>query len=330
MPVYDDVNNQYVSMSDPSDALAGQCGSSWHSRKRTHQFSNKEIIWDLAGNGCEWIKENLGSGHQVLTAGISDNIYISQIANSDGGDADTYPLVSFDYRLVNGVITPSGGPFDETRKVLKDLFGPSRDYIDLNALPPYESFTLDSTQPKDDTDRDSGSYYGNLGFAQFEGVAASNRYTICRGGDFGQANFVPPVDSQGGGTSSTPKKGVVAGIFSVRMLAADDDTAAHTFRCVYRPLERSPVLDNDRDPDSEDPEVPTTPKEAPTVTAMAGPGEVTLSWTVLSDGGSPITKAQYQYKIDGGGFNDDDWEDILNSGVGGDNESSLQGDLSEV
>ena len=135
LPVYDDTNNQYVSMSDPSDTLDGQCKISWHSRKRTHQLSNKEIIWDLAGNGCEWIKENLGSGHQVLTAGINDNIYISQIANLDGDDADTYPLVSFDYKLTSGVITESGGPFDETRKILKDLFGPSGDYIALNTPP---------------------------------------------------------------------------------------------------------------------------------------------------------------------------------------------------
>ena len=133
------------------------------------------------------------------------------------------------------------GPFDETRKVLKNLFGPSRDYTDLDSHPEnYETFSINSTQPGDDNDRDSGSYYGNFGLAQFENITVGNHYTICRGGDFKSAAFTPS------GVNS-PTNGVVAGVFSVRMIANPNEN--HAFRCVYRPLKRSPALDTDRDPD---------------------------------------------------------------------------------
>lgn len=34
-------------------------GSSWHVNRRTHTLSNGEVVWDLAGNLMEWIKEDL-------------------------------------------------------------------------------------------------------------------------------------------------------------------------------------------------------------------------------------------------------------------------------
>ena len=312
LPIYDETIPGY----DFSKSLSGECDSFGYSRRRTHHLSNREVIWDLAGNLCEWVKEELGNNHK---ASITENIYISQVMN--GGDADAYPLVTFDYD--SGVADAVGGPFDETRKVLKDLFGPSRDYTDLNSHPEnYETFSINSTQPGDDNDRDSGSYYGNLGLAQFENITVGNRYAICRGGDFKSATFTPSG-------AASPTNGVVAGVFSVRMVANPNET--HAFRCVYRPLKRSPALDTDRDstdrdPDSEDPtEDPTEDPEdgrpeAPTVTASAEETEVTLSWTVPSNGGSPITKAQYQYQIDDGSFNG--WQDISDSEVGEDNENS--------
>ena len=310
-----------ISGYDFSNTLSGECDrsdssdSSWHSRKRTHHLSNKEVVWDLAGNLCEWVKEELGNNHN---ASITENIYISQMG---GGDADAYPLVTFNY--ASGVAVPVGGPFDETRKVLKNLFGPSRDYTDLDSHPEnYETFSINSTQPGDDNDRDSGSYYGNFGLAQFENITVGNHYTICRGGDFKSAAFTPDG-------VNIPTNGVVAGVFSVRMIANPNEN--HAFRCVYRPLKRSPALDTDRDPTDRDPDYgpPEDPTEdleedgrpeAPTVTASAEETEVTLSWTVPSNGGSPITQAQYQYQIDDGSFNG--WQIIPDSEVGEDNENS--------
>ena len=268
LPVYDDTTGQYVPMTIDSSRNSGQCDGPWHSRKRTHQLSNDEIIWDLAGNLCEWVKEDLSDSHQVEQE-ITDNFYISQIMSSDG-DVNTYPLVSFDYDFVNNVITNMGGPFDETKRTLKNLFGPLGNYTHLNTQPDYTSLTLNFSQYGDDSDRDSGSYYGNLGLGQFESISDGSFSTICRGGNYGRANFNSLVDQGGGSLPDQLNEGVVAGVFSVRMINNDNET--HAFRCVYHPLKRNSVLDTDRgidsspqnprDPkDSEEPESPEDPEE---------------------------------------------------------------------
>jgi len=38
------------------------CGGNWHYNKRTHTLSTGEIIWDIAGNVSEWVKDSEVSG----------------------------------------------------------------------------------------------------------------------------------------------------------------------------------------------------------------------------------------------------------------------------
>ena len=64
--------------------------------------------------------------------------------------------------------------------------------------------------------------------------------------------------------------------------------------------------------------VPYTVPDAPgSLTAQALAGSVRLRWTVPAGNGSAITKHQYRFRTDGG---HGDWEDIDDSGAGGDNE----------
>ena len=88
LKVYD--GSEYIVMDSSG---VGECDSPWHSRKRTHKLSNDEIIWDVAGNLCEWVKEDLKGTHVATT---TSNSYIS-LWTSASGDENSYPLVYFEY-----------------------------------------------------------------------------------------------------------------------------------------------------------------------------------------------------------------------------------------
>ena len=305
LKVYDDANSQYIPMSDGSSSISGsgECNSShsqssWHSRKRTHSLPNGEVVWDVAGNLCEWVKEDLKSSHShVVDALSSNNYYISQWTSTSGGDENSYPLSYFDYDLSSGSIVSEN---DVIRRTLKNLFGPVGDYLTtLNTNPDSQTLSTNTSQPGDDTDSDSGSYHGNLGSAQFEFITNTVYYEICRGGNSGRTS-----------------EGVVAGVFAVRMNPSKGET--HAFRCVYHPQKRNPAWNPDPPAPPQPPQPPpgqvTTPEAPGQLEAQARDEEVILSWSVpASDGGTPIRKYQYQYKIAGGNFNG--WVDISNSDI---------------
>ena len=349
LKIYD--NSQYIPITslklnigvdsslDPNSPLGGgKCLNPWHSRRRTHNLSNGEVVWDLAGNLCEWIKEDLSDEHQAT---VTSNIYLSMLTDFNTTDGNNYPLVSFKYVVSNGSIVAEES-FMETKRSLGELFGPSGNYSHLNFNPSHENLSV-SEQAGDDTDPDSGSYHGNIGFGQFEFVSNGSAYEICRGGDSGRSD-----------------QGVVAGIFSVRMIT--DREEKNAFRCVYHPLERNLDLDRIEDPNpadigTKDPSEPTPPPEptgggdpseptppleptdggdsseptppldppivdvedpseditlsAPSLSVEVAIAQVVLSWVLLPEEESLIAKHQYQYKLEEEDFSS--WIDIPNS-----------------
>ena len=208
---------------DMDSSGVGECDSPWHSRKRTHKLSNDEVIWDVAGNLCEWVKEELKDTH---VATITSNSYISQWT-STGGDENSYPLVYFEYDTSDNSVLSEN---EAVSRIPTNLFGPLGDYVNLNADPNTGSLTTNMSQLGDDMDPDSGSYYGNLGMAQFAVIATGRFYEICRGGNSGRTN-----------------EGVVAGIFSARMILKTS-SESHAVRCVYHPKTRNPDWDSDTNP----------------------------------------------------------------------------------
>ena len=64
-----------------------------------------------------------------------------------------------------------------------------------------------------------------------------------------------------------------------------------------------------------------TPSAPTNFTATEGDKRVTLAWTAPAET-APVTKHQYRYKTTGE-YDDDDWEDIPDSGPGGDNEDGF-------
>ena len=72
---------------------------------------------------------------------------------------------------------------------------------------------------------------------------------------------------------------------------------------------------------NEDSATPATVPDAPTnLTARAGSAQITLTWTTPGNGGSAITKHQYQEKVRTGSFGN--WTDISNSAEGQTNANS--------
>ena len=122
-------NHSLPATSDDNDPcfLTGQdCDhESWNGQKRTHIILNgdkEEIIWDIAGNVWEWVKDNNGtwdedndSGSGASNYGIGSSTYISQL-----------PI---DSTVTDSLTSDSSG----TARTAKDQFGPSRDYSALNS-----------------------------------------------------------------------------------------------------------------------------------------------------------------------------------------------------
>ena len=90
---------------DQTGNNAGQVWGSGKEQRRTLNMSNGEVIWDMAGNVWEWVKEN-------NTTNFGSSSYISQITDA------------------NHAVTGTVGPLTGTTKY---LFGPSGTYTGLGA-----------------------------------------------------------------------------------------------------------------------------------------------------------------------------------------------------
>ncbi|MEY5059663.1 MAG: hypothetical protein RJA51_1410, partial [Actinomycetota bacterium] len=95
---------------DPNDANpcfgTGQnCSdSTWNTQRRTHVLSNGQVIWDVAGNVWEWVKD-------TNSTNFGANAYMSQVSTTSHTTTGTI-----------GSITGAA----------KLLFGPSGNYTSLN------------------------------------------------------------------------------------------------------------------------------------------------------------------------------------------------------
>ena len=91
------------------------CSSStWNSKRRTHTLSNGEVVWDIAGNADEWVKDN-----NTLNYGGSINASISNLTDM------THPI--------SGSLSDGGTTTIE--RTAKGHFGPSGDYTNLESTP---------------------------------------------------------------------------------------------------------------------------------------------------------------------------------------------------
>ena len=87
-------------------------GSTWNSQRRTHTLSNGEVVWDIAGNVWEWVKDN-----NTTKYGFPNN-YISLITDVTHSTSES---------LSGGTTT--------TSRTAKGHFGPSGDYTSLTSDP---------------------------------------------------------------------------------------------------------------------------------------------------------------------------------------------------
>ena len=107
-------NNVLAASDDDSacHATGQSCNSNtWHSQRRTHTLSNGEVVWDIAGNAWEWVKDN----NTVRYGSSSD---ISKVTD------ETHMMVG---SLSGGTTT--------TSRTLKGHFGPSGAYTTLISDP---------------------------------------------------------------------------------------------------------------------------------------------------------------------------------------------------
>ena len=122
--------------------------NTWHIKRRTHELSNGEVIWDLSGGVAEWVRENF----KKTTNNYSPDMYMSLITSSSYPNKHGDPMMKSLY--VEGERFHFG-------KTVKGLFGPAGDYAGLTTTP-----------------------YGGLGHADFVGSSSSGNAstTIYRGG----------------------------------------------------------------------------------------------------------------------------------------------------
>ena len=90
------------------------CNSStWDSQRRTHTLSNGEVVWDLAGNVAEWVKDN-----NMVSYISSANIIMSLLNDATHSTSGS---------LSGGTTT--------TSRTAKGHFGPHGDYTGLYSNP---------------------------------------------------------------------------------------------------------------------------------------------------------------------------------------------------
>ena len=77
--------------SNGSSALAasGDEGGSWSVNKRTHTLNNGEIIWDLAGNVWEWVKDN-NTSKQGLNSYVAAEPWSNESSKVKWGPKGSY------------------------------------------------------------------------------------------------------------------------------------------------------------------------------------------------------------------------------------------------
>ena len=128
---------------------AQSCSSStWHHQRRTHTLRNGEVIWDLAGNAGEWIKNRAPSIYNA-----SD--YMLVVINDDERFAQEFTL--------NG-----------EQKKIREHFGPSSNYTDLATSNPWGGFGGASLQDQDSLGLRGIHRGGSNGTAFYSGVFAVN------------------------------------------------------------------------------------------------------------------------------------------------------------
>ncbi|USN47023.1 MAG: hypothetical protein H6626_12630 [Pseudobdellovibrionaceae bacterium] len=106
----DDTNACIGTGQEVSATIDDSCpgtGAGWSPEKRTHTLSNSEVIWDLAGNVWEWVKDN----------------------NSNAYGSDNYFSLITDLTHLN-LYSLSGGTTN-TARTAKNQFGPLYDYTSL-------------------------------------------------------------------------------------------------------------------------------------------------------------------------------------------------------
>ena len=108
-------SNTLAANSDDNNACheTGQtCNSStWNGQRRTHTLSNGEVVWDMAGNLDEWVKDR-----DMTNFALTSNM--SQVTDI------THPNSK---SLSGGTTT--------TKRTIKGHFGPSGNYTNLNSDP---------------------------------------------------------------------------------------------------------------------------------------------------------------------------------------------------
>ena len=86
-------------------------GNTWHSQRRTHTLSNGEVVWDIAGNVYEWVRD-------TNAVNYGSNTDISLVTNNTHATPGSL----------------SGGTTMTERKA-KGQFGPSGNYTNLDSTP---------------------------------------------------------------------------------------------------------------------------------------------------------------------------------------------------
>ena len=128
-----------------------QCDqSTWDKYRRTHTLSNGKVIWDLAGNVGEWVKDNNNSSYGFKKDKGGSIISLNK------------PEHSTPYALSGGTTT--------TPRSAKDQFGPSGDYTDIASEKPFGNLGNISTYQRGITLARGGNGFVTTPYGYFNGL----------------------------------------------------------------------------------------------------------------------------------------------------------------